>query len=337
MKRTLALMALIMFMFGCVNVNEGLSPHSPSSGVGVQNISGVNTGDWSKVRAVVSVIEEGMSIRRAVNLSIVSVKKMDGWFLVNVSAAPGLYLKLGVSENGEYVFFNPVSIEELKNITAQLKEQNKVPKADKPKVELFVMSYCPYGLEMEKAIIPVLKLLGDKIDFKLRFVNYAMHPKYGEVQENLRQYCIQKTQPQKLIPYLECFTVNGSYEKDASEECLALAGVNLTSLDKCMEETDQQYNVSALFKNKSTWVQGMFPQFLVDDALNKKYGVRGSPTLVVNGKKVEVDFIPEQIKEKLCEAFNSAPAECNKTLSEQRTTSGFGSSGGSSTGGQCGG
>ncbi len=37
------------------------------------------------------------------------------------------------------------------------------------------MSYCPYGTQAEKGILPVVALLGDKIDFKLRTVHYVLH------------------------------------------------------------------------------------------------------------------------------------------------------------------
>jgi hypothetical protein len=77
-------------------------------------------------------------------------------------------------------------------------------KSDKPVVELFVMSYCPYGTQMEKGIIPVVETLGNKIDFKLKFVSYTMHGD-KENQENLRQYCIDKDQFNKFTPYLQCF------------------------------------------------------------------------------------------------------------------------------------
>jgi len=32
----------------------------------------------------------------------------------------------------------------------------ELPKTAKPKVELFVMSHCPYGTQAEKAMIPVV-------------------------------------------------------------------------------------------------------------------------------------------------------------------------------------
>ncbi|MBU3941884.1 MAG: hypothetical protein KKF74_03150, partial [Nanoarchaeota archaeon] len=49
-----------------------------------------------------------------------------------------------------------------------------MPKKDKPEVELFVMSHCPYGTQIEKGMLPVARLLGDKIDFNIRFCSYAM-------------------------------------------------------------------------------------------------------------------------------------------------------------------
>ena len=39
-----------------------------------------------------------------------------------------------------------------------------VEKTDKPKAKAFIMSYCPYGLQMLKSYVPVLELLGSKAD-----------------------------------------------------------------------------------------------------------------------------------------------------------------------------
>ena len=101
-------------------------------------------------------------------------------------------------------------------------ETPAVVKSDKPKVELFVMSYCPYGLQMEKAFLPVMDLLKDKADLSVKFVSYAMHEK-KEIDENTRQYCIEKEQTSKFTAYLKCFT-----GKDDYKACLQSTGVNET-------------------------------------------------------------------------------------------------------------
>ena len=77
-------------------------------------------------------------------------------------------------------------------------------KSDKPNVELFVMSHCPFGTQAEKGIIPVVNLLKNKINFSVKFVDYSMHGK-SEIDENTLQYCIQKEESKKYIPYLTCF------------------------------------------------------------------------------------------------------------------------------------
>lgn len=55
------------------------------------------------------------------------------------------------------------------------------------------MSYCPYGLQAEKMFLPVYDLLKNKAEMGIYFVNYIMHDK-KEIDENLREYCIQKEQ-----------------------------------------------------------------------------------------------------------------------------------------------
>ena len=90
-----------------------------------------------------------------------------------------------------------------------------------------------------------------------------------------------------------------------------------------------------MFNDKSTWANGRFPLFNVEADLNEKYGIRGSPTFVVNDKVVSINRSPEAIKEAICSAFNNPPEECNQRLSGNVTSPGFGGGVGSSSGGQC--
>ena len=247
-----------------------------------------------------------------------------------------------VSKDGKYFF--PIGIE-MKPVGKV--ELSKPPKTDKPSVELFVMSYCPYGVQMEKALIPVLNLLGNKVSFSLHFVNYAMHGPQ-EVWENARQYCIQKLFGREvLLKYLDCFDktdvsgINNASDyfkklEEASEECIKKLGIDENKLNACIEELNKEYNLWEIVHNRSTWISGRFPPFPVENNLNKKYGVQGSPTLVINGVKVSVARSPEALKEAICSAFTNPPAECNETLSSQQTSPGFGEGTGSSSTGQCG-
>jgi hypothetical protein len=193
-----------------------------------------------------------------------------------------------------------------------------VPKADKPSVELFVMSYCPYGIQMEKAFVPAAKLLGGKADLSVKWVSYAMHG-LKEVQENVRQYCIQKEQPTKYLDYLSCFVASTN-----STACQQQAGIDSTKLQSCYDATDKQYGVMASYNDTSSWLSGQFPQFNIDKQLNDKYGVQGSPTLVINGQEVSTSRSSDAVKQAICAAFNTPPIECQTALRATQEAAGPG-------------
>jgi len=200
----------------------------------------------------------------------------------------------------------------------------ELQKSDKPKVELFVMSYCPYGTQSEKGILPVLESLGDSIDFKLRFVDYVMHSKI-EIDENTRDYCIQKEQTEKFVPYLTCFLEAGNFE-----ECLVTTGVDVTALDTCIANADSEFNITANFEAEDTWLSGQFPLYDIDKSLNEEYKVQstrgwGSPGLVLNGKLIEgAPRNADGLLSTICQAFNNTPDGCSAELSSTTPTTGFG-------------
>jgi hypothetical protein len=207
-----------------------------------------------------------------------------------------------------------------------------VTKSDRPKVELFVMSYCPYGLQMEKAYLPAWNLLKNKADMDIKFVSYAMHG-LKEIEENTRQYCIQKNQPAKFQAYLTCFT-----GKDDFKGCLAQSGITEGSLTSCVNTTNDKFQTLVKFNDQATWLSGRYPVYPVDGDLNTKYGVEGSPTLVINGAQVEgVNRTADGVKKAICAAFNNPPAECGATLASAAFGAGFGydAAGNASAGAEC--
>ncbi len=205
-----------------------------------------------------------------------------------------------------------------------------MPKKDKPEVEIFVMAYCPFGTQIEKGILPVLKLLGDKIDFNMRFCSYAMHGK-KELDEQTLQYCIQKEYNDKYMDYLACFL-----KDEKTDDCLKEVGLD-GKLDSCITETDAEFKITEKFNDESTWSGGRFPLFDVDKELNEKYGITGSPGLVINGVTAKSGRDPASLLNAICTGFKNKPAECNEKLSSANPSPGFGFSeeSSTSTGGQC--
>jgi hypothetical protein len=197
----------------------------------------------------------------------------------------------------------------------QAQAQNvPVPKTDKPKVELFVMTYCPYGLQAEKGFLPAIQALGSKIDAKIRFIHYFMHGD-KETQETYNQVCIREQQAAKYYSYLQCFTVEGD-----SAKCQTQAKIDGAKLKSCLAAKAKD-----LYK--------------VDSVLSQQYSVSGSPTLMINGVQSSAGRDAASYLAGICDAFKNKPAECSKKLSSAAPASGFGAgadaSGGSAAAAGC--
>jgi hypothetical protein len=289
---------------------------------------------------IISEQEAGQAILNFANAqgldaSVVSTEKSGNFYLVTLSIS-GSEVPVYITKDGKYFTSSLIPLtaeEDTTDTTDTTPTTVDVPKTDKPVVDLFVMSYCPYGTQAEKGILPAVELLGDKIDFNLRFVYYAMHPTSGEVEENLRQYCIQKTQESKLNDYLTCFL-----DKGDSASCLTDAGINKVSLNSCVASADKEFEISKNKNDTSLWLNGNYPLFNVDKALNEQYKIGGSPTLVINGVQVSSARDPASYLKSICAAFSegSIPEECSQQLSTTAYSAGFGyTASGSTTAAQC--
>jgi len=248
----------------------------------------------------------------------------DGLTLLSVEEVSGVYKVLFEYEGSTipiYVTKDGKFAGSLSEVTSSgSSSSTEVSKSDKPVVELFVMSYCPYGTQAEKGMLPVVELLGDKIDFRMRYVSYLMHGE-KEAEENLREYCIQEIAPEKYLDYMYCFLEgDGNYDYDADGDgvgdymthgndvntCLIEAGINTEELEDCISEADEEFSITENLNS-----EGNYPRFNVDADLNEKYGIRGSPTLVINEVVVSSSRDPASYLEVICSAFTNAPDICD--------------------------
>jgi len=197
-------------------------------------------------------------------------------------------------------------------------------KNDKPQLEAFVVSYCPYGLQMQRILVPVHELLGSVADIKVRYIGSISDGKitsmYGdeEAQENLKQICIREEQPDKYWVYLNCFMK----AQGKSDACSKEVGIDAKKLESCMTDPNKGLK----------YAQADF------DAGNK-YGVTGSPTMILNGKAAsEFDFggrTAEAVKTLVCCGMSSEASQCSTALSTDQANTAFAetySSGQGSTG-----
>jgi protein-disulfide isomerase len=289
---------------------------------------------------VISSDEAGEKIlnfaqEQGITTEIVEVKDSGGFYEVIISMQ-GQELPLYVTKDGKHFAQALIPLDQEAQQQAQQTQQppQDVPKNDKPVVELFIMSHCPYGTQAEKGILPVYELLGDKIDSSIKFVYYAMHPSQGEVEEQLNQYCIQEEQNDKFYDYLACFL-----DKGEGEACLDKTNIDKTKLKTCTDKADEEFEITKNLEDQSLWLNQRYPKFNTHKELNEQYGIGGSPTLVINGQTVSSPRDSASLLSVICNAFNQAPEECNEELSSASPSPGFGysttASANSATDAQC--
>lgn len=256
------------------------------------------------------------------------VKKLSGLYEVSIDYEEEVII-VYVTKDRRYIIPESALVPISEIEPSGTEQVTDVPKSDKPKVELFVMSHCPYGTQAEKGILPVAKLLKDKIDFEVKFVYYAMHGE-TEIKEQTRQYCIQKEQNDKFLDYLSCFLKEGK-----TDECLSEAKIDTKKMDTCVSNADKEFEITKNLQNQSLWLNGRYPLFNVYKADNEKYGIGGSPTLVINGVGSNAGRDSASYLATICNAFNDMPEECDQELSSVAPSAGFGYSEGSSSSGSC--
>jgi hypothetical protein len=272
-------------------------------------------------------------------VNINSIIEENGLYKMDIDIGQGQMVTSYLSLDGKTFFPQGLDMPQTNtNNTGSANNTNSQPvvpanvvKSERPNVELFVMSHCPYGTQMEKGILPVAELLGDKIDFEVKFVDYAMHGE-KELNEQMNQYCINQEEPEKFNSYLSCFLEEGN-----GDSCLTETNINTDAINSCVDDVNQEYKIIENFENNVNY-KGSYPEFAIYKAENEKYGVSGSPTLVINGSKVSSGRDSATLLATICSAFEGeAPSECETDLPSSAPSPGFGynTSGGSTTAATC--
>ena len=247
-------------------------------------------------------------------VEFVSAQDIGNLYEVTVNYQ-GQDLPVYITKDGDYFVQGavPLTGNAAANSDTETETPTEVQKSDKPVVEAFIFSYCPYGLQFEKALFPVYDLLKDKADIKIVAIG-AMHGEY-EKQETLRQISIEELYNRdKLFAYLKEFDNSADIGNcDGDDTCLNKylpAIYSKLGIDKTKIENYMKTNAEAIYNEQSKEASSL--------------GISGSPTFVINGVQVQVARNPEAIKEAICDAFNTEPSECSQTLSTASPSPGFG-------------
>ena len=207
------------------------------------------------------------------------------------------------------------------------KEVANVKKTDKAKVELFVMSFCPYGVIAEQVMAPVFALLGKKADINIRYIASVegndiknVQSLHGAIEgiEDARQLCVLKNYNKDIL---------WKYVSAINKDCYPVYREGDAVYEKCWTTAAKNAGIDS--KKISTCIEKEGVALIKkEDAVAKGYGVSGSPTLVINGEKVNADRTAEGYKTAICNGFKKQPAECSKKLSTTDASGGAAAAGG---------
>jgi len=224
-----------------------------------------------------------------------------------------------VTKDGKILFTSGIKLDDLnKQQGTQPKTEKKMScndltKTEKSNLTAFIVSNCPFGLQMQRVVKKALSEASDLAsNLSIKYIGAISNGKitsmHGgkEAQENLKQICIRDEQSDKYWSYVSCYMQEGK-----SEECSTTSGVNKTSLDSCISDP----------KRGLAFAQKDF------DAASK-FSIGGSPTLLLNDKQIvsEFDFggrNANSLKDIVCCGSSTKGEACGKTLSKTDMATSF--------------
>lgn len=210
----------------------------------------------------------------------------------------------------------------------------EIAKTEKPTVEVFVMAFCSFGNDAEDQMKPIVDALADQADFHLRYIISQNAPEANacltdelqycslhgklEAEQDIRELCVQKYQPDKLWNFVSKINVGTTVENVGEEwEGIAQeAGVDVDKIKACQQEEgtallDQELALT----DKPYPVQS--PKNHRDDAGHYQTAIKiqGSPTIIINGTIYDGNRSTADFQKAICDAFQNPPAVCQETLS----------------------
>lgn len=184
---------------------------------------------------------------------------------------------------------------------------------NRPQIDFFVMSYCPYGNQAEEAIEPVYRILKDNADFNPHYVIYSNYGGGGpdfcldegnkycsmhgiqELNQNIRELCVNKyLGTDKFFDFILVM----------NKEC------NSGNADTCWEPVAEKLGLDTA-KIKACEKDEGLAMAKEELRLTTVYAVSGSPTVFIDGESFAGSRTAAGFQKGLCDKFDTPPAECD--------------------------
>jgi glutaredoxin len=241
----------------------------------------------------------------------------NGLYKMTVSLGAGQEITSYATKDGKIFFPESMNIEEIQKKVQEMKDQQQnetqktnaeIPKNDKPTVDLYVMSFCPFGNKAEDTLKSVYALLKNKVNFNFHYIvntdGDTIQSLHGEkeVAQDEREACVLKNYGKdKWFSFVSYVNTNCGSDGACWETAAKNSGLSATSISACV--SSQGVNLMKENEKAAT-------------AANAS----GSPTMLINGVSTQAVYQygnSESYKQAICGAFNKAPTECSKVLTSQ--------------------
>jgi len=160
------------------------------------------------------------------------------------------------------------------------------------KLDLYVMSQCPYGVVAMNSMKEVLSAFKEDLDFKISYLT-TYDEKTGkiaslhgqpELDEDMREFCAMEEygKDYKYMDYIWCR--NQDVKSADWQKCATDNGMDAAKIKACAEGEEAK---SVIIEQAKT---------------GKQLGIFASPTFMVNNKKLFNAVSPAQIQEGICKS-----------------------------------
>jgi predicted DsbA family dithiol-disulfide isomerase len=205
---------------------------------------------------------------------------------------------------------------------------------DKVTVELFVMSKCPFCVQVEKDLEAVVRAMGDAVVFSLDFVGSekegkltALHGE-AEVKGNLIQICAKRHHPHNYMRLIHCMNENQRQIPEGWEQCANRAGVSIEAIQACAQGQEGENLLRESYRRSKAKKALGTPTILINGTPHR--GTRGEQAYIrvicgeFSGRKPEVcKNVPEPVVVPIIILTDSRCKECRPEFWERAFTGMF--------------
>lgn len=180
-----------------------------------------------------------------------------------------------------------------------------VKSADAVNLDLYVMSQCPYGVQVENAVKPVMDSLKGKINLDINFIGSAANGKFNsmhgqnEVDGDIIHLCAKKYYPNSYLDFIVCQNSNPRDFKGTLQNCATQNKMDSNKITSCMEGEEGTQLLSASFQKSDS------------------VGARGSPTIFINNQPYNSNRDTQSFLNAVCSYFSIKPSACANSNIQQ--------------------